>query len=46
VIRLFLELMKEGDRVERALEVTTNQPIGTRDDSNDSVFPSDPFDLA
>ena len=39
VIRIFLELMSEGDRTARASEVTTDQPVGPRNDSNYSRFP-------
>jgi hypothetical protein len=46
VIQIFLELMLDGDRAGRGSEVTTNQPMGPRDDSNGSLFPDEPFDRA
>ncbi|MGA3049250.1 MAG: hypothetical protein ABSD67_21645 [Terracidiphilus sp.] len=46
VIQIFLELMIERDRAGQAPEVTTNQPVGRRNDSDNSLFPRDPFDLA
>lgn len=45
VIKIFLQLMSEGDRVEDASEVTTNQQIIWRDDSGDSLNLGDPFDI-
>jgi hypothetical protein len=46
VIQIFLELMIERDRAGHASEATTNQPVGPRNDSDGSLFPSDPSDLA
>jgi hypothetical protein len=44
VIRMFLELMREGDCAGRAPEVTTNQQVGPRDDSGGSWLPGEPPD--
>jgi len=47
VIRIFLELMAEGDRAGRASGLTTTpKPVGPRNDSNDGRLPSEPFDHA
>ena len=47
VIRIFLELMAEGDRVERASELTaTPKRVGPRNDSDDRWLPGEPSDLA
>ncbi len=46
VIRIFLELMGEGNYAERVCEVrTTNHPLEPRNDLNDSSFPSELLDL-
>jgi len=44
VIRLFLELMSEGDRAERASKVTSNQPVGPGNDSSNPWFPRELFE--
>ena len=46
VIRIFLELMSDGDRAVRAPEATTDQPVGPRNDSSDSWCPGAPSDPA
>jgi hypothetical protein len=45
VINLFLQLMSEGDRVVGASEITANQPVDWRTDSDGFLFPGDPFDI-
>jgi hypothetical protein len=46
VVRIFLELMSEGDRAERASNFNTNQPVGPHNDPSDLLPPGDPSDLA
>jgi hypothetical protein len=46
VIRIFLELMSEGDRAERVSNVKTNQSVGPHNDSNGLLPPGEPSDLA
>lgn len=46
VIRIFLELMAEGNHAERVSdERATNNPLEPRNDSNDSCFPREQLDL-
>jgi hypothetical protein len=46
VIRIYLELMGEGNHAERVSDVrTTNAPLEPRNDSNNSCFPSELLDL-
>jgi len=45
VIKIFLQLMSDGDRVGGATEVTTNQRVVWRTDSDGFLFPADPFDI-
>jgi hypothetical protein len=47
VIRIFHELMGEGDHAGHVCEVkTTHEPLDTRGDPDDSGFPGEPHDLA
>lgn len=41
VVRIFLGLMCEWDRAGRPSEVTTNEPIGPLNNSNDSWSPGE-----
>ncbi len=41
VIRIFLELMRNGDRIGHASEVTVNKPLELRNDSGHSWFPGE-----
>lgn len=46
VIRIFLELMSEGDRNGHVREVRkTNQSLEPRNSPEDSHFPNEPLDL-
>jgi hypothetical protein len=46
VIRIFLELMSEGDRNGHVREVRkTNQSLEPRNSPEDSLFPNEPLDL-